>query len=552
MIKPLKAKAFSSPIGKRTETLLAQARGLVGNDKLLEACDIYNSVLDVDSKCLEALHILGSLELHFKHYAAALDLLNRAVSLQPQNLQLQLLLGKCAKQLKNYDFAEKCFSQALAIDATLVEALVELGMLHFLRGELDLSSEYLTKALELNSKYYDAWNNLGIVNKEKGNFSQSLHCYCQAVAVDPNSPDAFANRGVLFHMLGRYQDALLDLNRAVELSPQTPASHVSRGQLLLTLGEFSQGWSEFEWRWHYLRDNQINTSRYHDFPLWSGTESLIGKTILIYAEQGLGDTLQFCRYVNLVAQLGARVMLECEAPLFELFRSIEGVEHLFIQGGEQSKVYSTPIFDFQCPLMSLPMVFRTTLDTIPNNVPYLKASTRKIEDWRIRLGQKKRPRVGIVWSGGFRPGQPELWTVNRRRNISLSSLKSFAGVPVDFISLQKGVQAEAELTALVAANWGGPPITDYTQYLNDFSDTAALIANLDLVISVDTSTAHLSAALGKPTWILNRFDTCWRWLLNRSDSPWYPSVKLYRQPELGRWEGVIEEVRANLLQIYCN
>jgi hypothetical protein len=125
-------------------------------------------------------------------------------------------------------------------------------------------------------------------------------------------------------------------------------------------------------------------------------------------------------------------------------------------------------------------------------------------------------------------------------------------VPVDFISLQKGVQAEAELTALVAANWGGPPITDYTQYLNDFSDTAALIANLDLVISVDTSTAHLSAALGKPTWILNRFDTCWRWLLNRSDSPWYPSVKLYRQPELGRWEGVIEEVRANLLQIYCN
>jgi len=545
MIKPLKAKTSPTQSNKRIQDLLSQARGLVACDNLDQAIAVYRLILQQDPQCLEALHVCGSLEFHLQNYANAYPLLLKAVTLKPKNFELQLLLGKCTKNLKKYDEAESCLKQSLLINPKSVEALVELGLLYFVSGELDKAVDYLEAALRLDPNYYDAWTNLGVVLKDRGDFDEAFEKFSYAITLNSNHPNAFANRGVLLHMLGRFDDALVDLNRAVDLSPELAPSHVSRGQLLLTLGYYETGWNEFEWRWQYLRENQSNTSKYHDFPLWSGRESLVGKTILLYAEQGLGDTLQFCRYVGLVAQLAGKVILECETPLFELFKSLEGVGHLISQGQD------IPSFDFQCPLMSLPRVFRTTLESIPYNIPYLHADPSKVKSWSTRLGPKSRPRVGLVWSGGFRPGQPELWSVNKRRNLPLILLKPLASVPVDFISLQKGDRPEAELQGLVAKGWDGPQIANHVGDLYDFSDTAALIANLDLVISVDTSTAHLSAALGKPTWILNRYDTCWRWLINRSDSPWYPSVKLYRQKALGQWDGVIQEVKANLLHSYC-
>ena len=545
MIKPFKAK--TSPIISRIEIqdLLSQARALVNSDKLGQAISVYRLVLEQDPRCLEALHVCGSLEFHFQNYANAYSLLLNAVAIHPKNFQLQLLMGKCAKNLKRYQEAESFLKQSILIDPKSVEAFVETGLLYFLNGELNTAIEYFEGALKIDPNSYDAWTNLGVVLKEMGNFYDAHKKYSHAILLDSNNPNAFANRGVLLHVLGQFEDALVDLDRAIELSPNLATSHVSRGQLLLTLGAYELGWNEFEWRWQYLRENQLNTSRYHDYPLWSGRESLVGKTILLYAEQGLGDSLQFSRYVSLVAQLGGKVIFECEPPLYELFKSLEGVAHLIMQGE------IVPSFDFQCPLMSLPRVFRTTLDSIPVNGPYLYADPIKIEGWRMRLGPKSRPRVGLVWSGGFRPGQPELWSVNKRRNLPLISLKSLSNMPIDFISLQKGAQAEAELKKLVEDNWEGPIIANHVNDLNDFSDTAALIANLDLVISVDTSTAHLCAALGRPTWILNRYDTCWRWLLERADSPWYPSVKLYRQQALGQWDYVIEQIKADLWQLYC-
>jgi hypothetical protein len=554
MIKPLKAKALSPQTLKRVGQFLSEARTLVSMDQLLQACDIYKSILQLDPNCLEALHVLASLHFHFKSFDSALTLLLRGIELTPKNTQIQLLTGKCARELKKFELAKSCLLACLALEPHQDEAHVELGLVYLAQGKLEESIQTLENALLYNSANYDALNNLGIALKEKGDFERALKAYDQAITLQATQPNAYANRGVLLHMLGRFDQALVDLDRAIELAPQSAANHLSKGQLLLTLGELTQGWSEFEWRWAYLRDNRVNTSWYHNYPLWSGRESLMGKSILLYAEQGLGDTLQFCRYASLVAQLGARVILECEAPLYELLRTLEGVEHLIIQGGQGA----LPQFDFQCPLMSLPMVFRTTLESVPNNVPYLSASADKVHFWSEKLKPDigstpvRRPRVGLVWSGGFRADQPELWAVNKRRNVSLSALAPFADVPVDFYSLQKGAPAETELKDLISMQWSGPQIRNYSADLKDFSDTAALIANLDLIISVDTSTAHLAAAMGKPTWILNRYDTCWRWLLNRADSLWYPSVKLYRQTKIGQWDDVIDAVKNDLLQFYCS
>jgi hypothetical protein len=197
--------------------------------------------------------------------------------------------------------------------------------------------------------------------------------------------------------------------------------------------------------------------------------------------------------------------------------------------------------------MSLPLAFKTRLDTIPSCGRYLFAEPEKSKLWQHKLGVKSRPRVGLVWSGGFRPQQPEVWAVNERRNLPLAQLEILESLEVDFISLQKGEPTASELAAALRSGWPGPPIADYSADLQDFSDTAALIENLDLVISVDTSVAHLAAALGKPVWILNRFDNCWRWLKDRTDSPWYPMVKLYKQTRAGDWEEVMQRVKQDLI-----
>jgi hypothetical protein len=199
-----------------------------------------------------------------------------------------------------------------------------------------------------------------------------------------------------------------------------------------------------------------------------------------------------------------------------------------------------------CPLLSLPLAFGTRLETIPSMTPYLRAPVHALETWREKLGKKNKPRVGLVWSGGFRPNQPELWSVNRRRNIPLAQLAMLKNPDLEFYSLQKGEPAESELAELIHRGWDGPQITNFTSLLKDFSDTAGLVGNLDLVISVDTATAHLTGALGKPVWILNRFDTDWRWLLDREDSPWYPTARLFRQDDTREWDNVIARVNAAL------
>jgi hypothetical protein len=309
----------------------------------------------------------------------------------------------------------------------------------------------------------------------------------------------------------------------------------------LLLGNFKDGWQGYEWRWKNESTLRLQSKRSFPQPLWLGEQSLIDKTILLHAEQGLGDTIQFCRYVPLVAKMGAKVILEVQRPLLKLLENLEGVSQIVAVGDP------LPTFDYQCPLMSLPLAFKTEIESIPSNVPYIKAPPIQEDDWKIKLQAHQKLKVGLVWNGGFRPNHPELWSLNARRNIPLAKIAQLNIPGVNFYSLQKGEPAESELVQSGNQYWDPSNFYNFVSELNDFSDTAALIANLDLIISVDTSTAHLAAAMGKPVWLLNRFDTCWRWLLDRKDSPWYPTLTLYQQEKMGDWESVLERVREDLV-----
>jgi hypothetical protein len=306
----------------------------------------------------------------------------------------------------------------------------------------------------------------------------------------------------------------------------------------LQLGRFEHGWRQYEWR--KKGDKPIAARNFPQRP-WLGEEDIAGKTLFLWYEQGFGDTIQFCRYAKLAEARGAKVVMAVQRPLRALLKE----SFPTIQFIDQDEVPTD--FGYHCPLMSLPLAFGTTLATIPANIPYLEADAEKSLFWREKLGAKNKPRVGLVWSGGFRPNQPELWAVNRRRNIPLAKLAMLKNPDIEFYSLQKGEAAEAELADAMRNHCDGPRIIDVTGLLDDFSDTAALTENLDLVISVDTSTAHLAGALGKPVWILNRVDTCWRWLLDRTDSPWYPTARLYRQEKAGDWDAVVQRVKTDLM-----
>ena len=367
---------------------------------------------------------------------------------------------------------------------------------------------------------------------------EALLCFDRAIALQPDYADAYFNRGNLLISMRKSDKAVVDFDQALIIHPDDEDFKYNKATALLLTGEYQQAWQLLESRW--IRMSISNNQRQFEVPQWCGNEHIQGKTILIHAEQGLGDTLQFIRYVPMVAALGATVIVEVKVPLLSLLENMQGISVLLKKGDP------LPPFDIHCPMMSLPLAFKTSLTTIPACPQFVIPEAKK-QYWADKLGLKEKLSVGLVWNGGFRPDQPEIWDVNERRNLPLQQLKALAGIDVEFISLQKGEHAESEFKQTVAAGWDGPLVRDHVDELKDFSDTAALVMNLDLVIAVDTSTAHLAATLGKPVWLLNRYDTCWRWLLEREHSPWYPSIKIYRQASWGDWDSVMQKVRADLL-----
>jgi tetratricopeptide (TPR) repeat protein len=464
----------------------------------------------------------------------------RAIELSPQLAEAYFNRGLAQHELKRHEAALASYDEAIAVDAGHAEAHCSRGTtLHVLQRPHEALASF-DRAIAIRPNHARAYSNRGNVLAALDRLDEALASYDRALALAPDDPDIHCNRGNLLGDLGRHGEALASLDQAIALDPHHALAHFSRSFVHLARGDFERGWRDFEWRWknaHCVTSRERRTFRE---PLWLGDAPLAGKTILVYCEQGLGDTIQFCRYAALLEKRGARVIFEVPRALQSLFGGLQGVSHLLTQGEP------LPPFDYHCPLMSLPLALKTTMQTIPSSVPYLRADPERMRRWSDKLSVRTRPRVGLVWSGGLRPDQPELWAVNNRRNIPLAKLARLKRGDVEYHSLQKGQPAENELAALQADDSAGPAVFNHAHELGDFAETAALITQLDLVISVDTSTAHLAGALGTPVWVLNRFDTCWRWLLNRADSPWYPTLRLYRQQRAGDWDGVVQAVRRDL------
>nr|WP_255539289.1 tetratricopeptide repeat-containing glycosyltransferase family protein [Polynucleobacter sp. 71A-WALBACH] len=436
-------------------------------------------------------------------YVRALELINRSISLAPDNALAHSNRGNILKELHR-----------------LEEALISLEA-----------------AIELAPEYAEAYNNKSNVLQDLHRYEEALQWYDKAISLMPDYAEAYSNKGNALELLHRHQEAMECFDIATAINPQYVDAYWHKALGQLSGGNYETGWQNYEARWFKSHASKL---LYSNIPRLEALQNIAGKQILIWAEQGLGDTLQFCRYIKPLVDLDASVTFVVQKPLMKVLGSLRSCCTLVDSIDSELKH-----FDYQSPLLSLPLLFETNVETIPAGIPYLACDQDKKAQFESRVAKGRNLRVGVVWNGGFRVDHPELWAINKRRNIELEQITKLKDVPgVDFYSLQKGDPAESELITKKDELW--PNIINCAQWLDDFSDTAALIENLDLIISVDTSTAHLAGALGKPVWILNRYDSCWRWLRGRSDSPWYPTAKIYQQPKPGDWDSVLEQVKIDL------
>ena len=459
----------------------------------------------------------------------ALESHDAAIALQPGYAEaynnrgnVLLDLGRPQEALASYEIAATLTPDDPAPHSHQVAALRALG-----RHDEALAAA--DRALALNPCRVEAHNGRGAVLFDLRRLDEALGSYDQVIALRPDHAEAFNNRGAVLTELRRLDEAMDSYDRAVALDPGFADAHHNQAMCRLALGDFAAGWTQYEWRW---RTPQLASPRPpFAAPLWLGEQSVEGRTVLIHAEQGLGDTLQFCRYAQDVVALGADVILEVQAGLQRLMQGLTPPVRVITRGDP------LPPHDLQIPLMSLPLALGATPEP---RAPYLHVSPDDAAAWRDRLAPGMR--IGLCWAGGLRPDQIVANAIDQRRSLSLEAFAPLAAVEgVTVYSLQKGPPA-AQLAELTAAGWDGPTIIDLTSQMKDFADTAGLVANLDLVITCDTAVAHLAGGMGKPVWILNRFDACWRWLDGRTDTPWYGSARLFNQPFPGDWASVVDEV----------
>lgn len=502
--------------------MVLQAAGSIA-----EAQHCLERAIMLNPRYAEALTNLGNLRLAQGRADAAVGLHRRAIAARPTYSEAHCNLGIALHALRPGDSseAEASFHEALALKPDFAEAHNNLGLI---LQDQRRTSEALARfrhALELNPNYAEAHNNLGYALESVGRLAEAGGAYQRAVELKPDYAEAHNNLGGWWQLRGELAEAMRCFERALALKPEFPVARYNRAILLLLHGDLEAGFRAYESRWGFLPRRNLA------MPQWQG-EPLAGKRILLHAEQGLGDAIQFLRYAPLAADSGGEVVLEVPAPLVRLAQEIPEVACVVPQGE------ALPQCDWQCPLMSLPFAFGTRLDSIPARIPYLQApeaARHKADalDW-----PSSGLRVGLVWAGN--PDHRK----DRDRSIPLRILETLFGVPeVNFFSLQVG-PAAAELSQTNSGT-----TIDLSPHIADLADTAALLEKLDMVISVDTAVAHLAGALGIPTWLMLPFAPDWRWMLGRADSPWYPSMRLFRQPRPGDWPTVIETVRKALTSI---
>lgn len=495
-----------------------------------EALECYARALALDPSNADVHFNRGAAMGALGRQAEALESYDRAIALDPGSAQAHQNRGVCLSELGRPTEALESYDRAIAINPDYATAYSNRGAA---LGDLNRFEEALRsyeRAIALQPGFATAHNNRGIVLLELDRPAEALMSCERAIALEPGHADAWYNRANALRALNRHGEAVASYERALALDPAHASAHWNLADCLLLLGDFERGWREYEWRWKLPhRQGRRNFAQ----PLWLGAQPVEGRTVLLHAELGLGDTLQFCRYATELARRGAKVVLEVQDSLVPLLRSLEGVSEVVPQGAP------LPPFDCHCPLLSLPLAFRTDLDNLPAKIPYLRCDAARARAWQARLGRRERPRVGLVWRGSTK-------LRNDRRSMALADLLPLAGDWAEWVSLQKEVgPADARLLS------SRPDIRRVESELRDFADTAALVELMDLVVTVDTSVAHVAGALGKPVWILLPWGSHdWRWLVDREDSPWYPSARLFRQTADGDWAGVVGRVKAQLQRCF--
>jgi tetratricopeptide (TPR) repeat protein len=472
-----------------------------------------------------ALVLLGKIDDAVAHYQTSIRL---KPSLVPAYQNLGVALGKKGQ----HDEAVALCRQALQMAPGSAVGHHSLAWVLMEQGQLQEAVYHYRQALRLEPNDPSMHNNLGIALRHQGHFPEALASFREALRLRPNYAEASNNQAATLRDQGHFAQALTDLEQVLRRKPDYADAHWNRALTWLLLGNFELGWPEYEWRWQ----RRSPVPRPFSQPCWDGA-SLAGRTILLHAEQGLGDTLQFIRYAPLVKQHGGTVIAECQPPLLGLLAGCPGVDGLVAQGTP------LPHFDVHAALLSLPRIFQTTLATVPANVPYLRADENLVERWRRELSAHTAFKIGIAWQGSPK------YSGDRQRSFPLRQFAPLARVAgVQLLSLQKGLGSEQ--LAQVADRFA---VTDLAGRLDEtsgpFMDTAAVMKSLDLVITCDSVLGHLAGALGVPAWVALPFVPDWRWLLDREDSPWYPSLRLFRQTQLDDWEDVFQRMAIALSKV---
>lgn len=462
--------------------------------QLTTARQLYAQILTARPDHADALHLMGIIHCVEGRLEEGAAMIAGAVALQPQVAIYQNSLGNAMQELGRIDMALACFTRALKLAPDMPEALLNRG---------------------------NAW-------RKAGRSRDAAQDYEAGLALRPGAVELLVNLGIALHGMGQLDAALERYDEALAVEPSNPRALWNKALVLLSQGDFEHGLPLYEWRFPVTERPYPHES--FIVPQWTGQQPLAGRTILLHDEQGLGDTIQFCRYVRLVAAQGANVVLQVQPDLVPLLKDLEGASQVIARGG------ALPPFDCHAALPSLPLAFRTRVESIPAYSSYISSPAGADLKWSDRAGRTALPRIGITWSS------TSAFDDDVRRSVALADfLAALPAQGFDYICLQKEIRPQDE-----AALASRPDIRFFGDELGDFSDTAALAATCDLVISTCTSVPHLAGAMGRPTWILLSNAPDWRWLETRSDSPWYPSVTLYRQATPGDWAGVFARVREDL------
>jgi tetratricopeptide (TPR) repeat protein len=552
----------SQSVASNLAQALEQAVALHRQGELARAEKIYTRILKARRDHFDALHLLGLLKHQTGKAGEAYRLISAALAVNPRSADARSNLGLVLHALKRDTDALASFDAALALDPGHLEALNNRGtaltklnrpaeaLAAFERllalsprhpqaqvnranalldlGRVDEAIAAYDAVLVLQPRDAGAHFNRGNALARHDRLEEAVAAYDRAIAIAPGYVKAYNNRGLALRALNRHAEALASYERALALDKDFADAHLNAAHALLSLGDLPRGFAEYEWRWK--SEELALPQRSYRQPLWLGAQPIGGKTILLHAEQGLGDTIQFARYAKPLARAGATAVLEVAPALKELMSGMDGAARVLAQGE------ALPAFDLHCPLASLTLAFKTELASIPAEIPYLAAPAARLEKWRARMDPLARPRIALAWSGN--PAHAN----DRNRSIPLARLEPlWSRAGGSFVSVQRDVR-EADAAVLA----GAARLVHLGDALSDFADTAAVLALADVVISVDSAVAHLAGAMGRPVWILLPFSPDWRWLLARGDSPWYPTARLFRQPAIGDWQSAIARLQQEL------